>query len=158
MGKEMSAETSRSCSTEHALAEWAPGTGGRWCLPAYLLPVLEELAKGTPDAAACRHLHMSGRTFSRRVAALLEALGARTRFQGGMAAVYRGILPVPAEPRFVTRRGERIWVAEGPRDRLRPSPLRWPPDGDRPLGRVDLEPQPRAGPKGDPQRGSSRKI
>ncbi|MDH2428494.1 hypothetical protein [Sphaerisporangium sp. TRM90804] len=120
----MSREDSGSGITEHTRSAGLrirnPDAGDPWRLPAYLLPVLEELAMGTPDATACRNLHMSARTFSRRVAALLDALGAKTRFQGGMAVVHRGILP--ADPRLVTRRGELIWDAGGPRDPARPPP------------------------------------
>jgi DNA-binding NarL/FixJ family response regulator len=54
--------------------------------------VLAELSRGTPDTVACRNLHMSPRTYSRRVAELLDHLGAESRFQGGAQAVRRGWL------------------------------------------------------------------
>ncbi|WP_407565519.1 hypothetical protein [Streptomyces sp. 184] len=60
--------------------------------PPHLVPVLAELSRGTPDTVACRNLHMSPRTYSRRVAELLEHLGAESRFQGGAQAVRRGWL------------------------------------------------------------------
>ncbi|MFW6722123.1 hypothetical protein ACHZ98_18570 [Streptomyces sp. MAR4 CNY-716] len=60
--------------------------------PPHLVPVLAELSRGTPDTVACRNLHLSPRTYSRRVAELLECLGAESRFQGGAQAVRRGWL------------------------------------------------------------------
>lgn len=66
-------------------------------LPAHLRPILEQLAMGVTDATASRNLHISARTFSRRVAEVLTFLGVATRFQGGMAAV-RLDLSVPALP------------------------------------------------------------
>lgn len=62
-------------------------------LPVHLLPVLQQLLEGTPDVTASRRLNMSPRTFSRRVAELLEYLGVQTRFQGGAEAVLRGWAP-----------------------------------------------------------------
>ncbi|MGH3735213.1 MAG: hypothetical protein ACRDT6_06270 [Micromonosporaceae bacterium] len=64
--------------------------------PAYLLPVIEELLRGAPDDSASRRLDMSPRTFSRRVAELLDYLGCSSRFQGGAEAVLRGWVPLPA--------------------------------------------------------------
>lgn len=61
-------------------------------LPAHLRPVLEQLLAGTTDDVASRRLNMSTRTFSRRVAELLECLQARSRFQAGVEAVHRGLL------------------------------------------------------------------
>ena len=60
--------------------------------PASLAPVLPALAGGEPDEVVCRRLRMSSRTYSRRVAELLELLGARTRFQAGIEAARRGWL------------------------------------------------------------------
>jgi DNA-binding CsgD family transcriptional regulator len=51
---------------------------------------LELLALGGKDEAVARHLGVSLRTVRRRVADLLEELGATTRFQAGMEAVRRG--------------------------------------------------------------------
>jgi hypothetical protein len=59
-------------------------------LPAHLCPVLEQLLLGVPDATASRRLNMSPRTFSRRVAELLDLLGVATRFQGGVVAAQLG--------------------------------------------------------------------
>jgi DNA-binding NarL/FixJ family response regulator len=66
-------------------------------LPAHLCPVLEQLLLGVPDATASRRLNMSPRTFSRRVAELLELLGVATRFQGGVLAAQLGWTPAPDE-------------------------------------------------------------
>jgi DNA-binding CsgD family transcriptional regulator len=51
---------------------------------------LELLAFGAKDEAVARHLGVSLRTVRRRVADLLDELGATTRFQAGMEAVRRG--------------------------------------------------------------------
>ena len=56
-------------------------------IPAHLRPVLHELVLGEVDATACRRLNVSPRTFSRRVAELLEHLGVESRFQAGMQVV-----------------------------------------------------------------------
>jgi hypothetical protein len=61
-------------------------------MPEHLRPVLEQLLAGTTDDVACRQLHLSPRTFSRRVAELLECLEVRSRFQAGVEAVQRGLL------------------------------------------------------------------
>nr|BFE31569.1 hypothetical protein GCM10010200_038200 [Actinomadura rugatobispora] len=58
--------------------------------PAYLLPIVEALLSGQTDEAASKQLGISPRTFSRRVAELLEHLNAVTRFQGGVELVRRG--------------------------------------------------------------------
>jgi hypothetical protein len=52
-------------------------------IPEDLIPVLYQLLNGVVDATACRRLNISPRTFSRRVAEVLEQLGVATRFQGG---------------------------------------------------------------------------
>ncbi|GAA5083135.1 DNA-binding transcriptional ArsR family regulator [Thermocatellispora tengchongensis] len=59
-------------------------------VPGHLVGPLQQLLDGAPDTIACRRLSMSQRTFSRRVAELLDHLGATTRFQGGVEAVRRG--------------------------------------------------------------------
>ncbi len=51
---------------------------------------LEVLALGAKDEAVARQLGVSLRTVRRRVADLLDELGATTRFQAGMEAVRRG--------------------------------------------------------------------
>ncbi|HLS14005.1 MAG TPA: LuxR C-terminal-related transcriptional regulator [Beutenbergiaceae bacterium] len=52
--------------------------------------LLALMAGGTTDAAAARSLGISPRTLRRRVAALLERLGAANRFQAAVAATRRG--------------------------------------------------------------------
>jgi hypothetical protein len=70
------------------------GKGREYTLPPdHLLPVLEQLLAGATDSAASRRLMMSPRTYSRRVAELLEFLGVNSRFQGGVEIVARGWLP-----------------------------------------------------------------
>lgn len=54
--------------------------------------VLRLLAAGVADAAIARQTGFSQRTVERRVRALMERLGARTRFQAGVQAVHRGWL------------------------------------------------------------------
>jgi DNA-binding NarL/FixJ family response regulator len=51
--------------------------------------LLELLALGVKDETAARHLGVSIRTVRRRIAELLEELGATTRFQAGMEAARR---------------------------------------------------------------------
>ncbi|GIF62262.1 hypothetical protein Ais01nite_02970 [Asanoa ishikariensis] len=53
-------------------------------VPVHLQPVLMVLLSGITDAAACNRLHVSPRTFSRRLAELLDHFGVETRFQAGM--------------------------------------------------------------------------
>lgn len=62
--------------------------------PAHLLPIIDQLLRGAPDEAASRRLDMSPRTFSRRVAELLDYLDCTSRFQGGAQAVFRGWVPL----------------------------------------------------------------
>lgn len=52
--------------------------------------ILELLALGAKDETVARNLGVSLRTVRRRVADLLDELGATTRFQAGMEAVRRG--------------------------------------------------------------------
>lgn len=54
--------------------------------------LLALLAAGAKDETIARQLDLSVRTVRRHVAALLEAVGARTRFQAGVQAVQRGWL------------------------------------------------------------------
>jgi len=61
-----------------------------------LLGILEELASGATDRAAQRNLYMSARTYSRRVAEMLDALDATTRFQAGVEAVRQGWITLPS--------------------------------------------------------------
>jgi hypothetical protein len=64
-------------------------------IPEHLRPVLEQLLDGTTDDVASRRLNMSPRTFSRRVAELLDCLHVRSRFQAGVEAVQCGLLYHP---------------------------------------------------------------
>ncbi|MHA6623420.1 helix-turn-helix transcriptional regulator [Pseudonocardia sp. DLS-67] len=79
----------------HALL-WRAGraveqlTGG---LPEHLAPVLERLASGQTDHRAATSLGMSSRTYSRRVAELLDTMGVASRFEAGIEAHRRGWLP-----------------------------------------------------------------
>lgn len=61
-------------------------------LPPRLAMLLPALASDEPDDLACRHIGLSPRTYSRRVAELLVVLGVRTRFQAGLEAARRGWL------------------------------------------------------------------
>ena len=54
--------------------------------------LLTLLASGLKDEAIARYLGVSLRTVRRRVAVLMELLGAQTRFQLGSAAERRGLL------------------------------------------------------------------
>jgi hypothetical protein len=62
--------------------------------PVHLLSILEELLSGATDVTTSRRLSMSPRTFSRRVAELLDYLGVNTRFQAGMEVALRGWVPL----------------------------------------------------------------
>jgi hypothetical protein len=62
--------------------------------PVHLLSILEELLSGDTDATVSRRLCISPRTFSRRVAELLDYLGVNTRFQAGMEVALRGWVPL----------------------------------------------------------------
>lgn len=53
-------------------------------IPTHLRPVLAALLSGATDAAACHRLNVSPRTFSRRLAELLDYFGVQTRFQAGV--------------------------------------------------------------------------
>jgi hypothetical protein len=64
--------------------------------PAHLLSILEPLLSGDTDVTMSRRLNMSPRTFSRRVAELLDYLGVNTRFQAGMEIALRGWVPLSA--------------------------------------------------------------
>jgi DNA-binding CsgD family transcriptional regulator len=56
--------------------------------------LLALLARGYKDEAIARYLGWGVRTVRRRVSALMDALGADTRFQLGVAAQQRGLLEV----------------------------------------------------------------
>ena len=55
--------------------------------------VLRMLYTGHTDEAAARELALSVRTYRRYVAAIVAALGARSRFQAGVRAAAAGLLP-----------------------------------------------------------------
>ncbi|KRE54638.1 LuxR C-terminal-related transcriptional regulator [Phycicoccus sp. Soil748] len=54
--------------------------------------ILSLLAAGAPDATIARQTGVSQRTVERRVRALMDQLGANTRFQAGVQAARRGML------------------------------------------------------------------
>jgi DNA-binding CsgD family transcriptional regulator len=54
--------------------------------------ILSLLAAGAPDATIARQTGVSQRTVERRVRALMDQLGANTRFQAGVQAARRGLL------------------------------------------------------------------
>lgn len=54
--------------------------------------LLNLLATGMPDSAIAQHLGLSQRTYQRRLRALLDRLGATTRFQAGLRAAGLGWL------------------------------------------------------------------
>ncbi|MBP2323417.1 DNA-binding NarL/FixJ family response regulator/predicted DNA-binding transcriptional regulator [Kibdelosporangium banguiense] len=56
------------------------------------------LTAGLPDQAVARQLGLSYRTFQRRLGALIEFLGVRTRFQAGLQAAFHGLVPPPSSP------------------------------------------------------------
>jgi len=55
--------------------------------------VLSTLHAGLTDEAAARNLGISIRTYRRYVAEIMESLGARSRFQAGVNAIARGLMP-----------------------------------------------------------------
>ena len=69
---------------------WRLGAGPRETLPAHLRDVLDLMVSGVPDDRAADRAGLSARTYSRRVAELMELLGARSRFQAGVEAAHRG--------------------------------------------------------------------
>lgn len=80
---------------EQATPPALTGTDDRAELDGRLLTLL---AAGLKDDAVARQLGLSSRTVGRRIAALLDALGARTRFQAGVAAQRRGLFDAAAPP------------------------------------------------------------
>jgi DNA-binding CsgD family transcriptional regulator len=56
------------------------------------LTILALLATGAPDATIARQTGVSQRTVERRVRALMDQLGAGTRFQAGVQAARRGLV------------------------------------------------------------------
>jgi DNA-binding NarL/FixJ family response regulator len=51
--------------------------------------IITLMAAGVTDDAIARRLRLSRRTVSRRIATLLDRLGATTRFQAGVQAAHR---------------------------------------------------------------------
>lgn len=92
----------RSALTDalHALFEvmwqqatpWPDEPGGAGALTAAEQALLRRLVSGMKDEAIARHLGCSRRTLRRRVEALLDKLGAGSRFQAGVLATQRGWL------------------------------------------------------------------
>ncbi|MEZ0075277.1 hypothetical protein [Planotetraspora sp. GP83] len=80
--------------------------------PPRLRPILEELLSGVPDTTASRRLNMSARTYSRRVAELLDYLGVDTRFQAGVEIVRRRWVAAAAGP--VSHRTTPLRTAQPP--------------------------------------------
>ncbi len=66
--------------------------GGEQGLPERDRAILTLMAAGATDEAIARRLDMSRRTVVRRIASLLDKLGATTRFQAGVQAAKRGLL------------------------------------------------------------------
>ena len=73
-------------------------------VPHDLTPVLCELFLGSTDCAASRHLCMSSRTYSRRVADLLHHISVDTRFQCGFVLGTRAQVPHGASRTFAEPR------------------------------------------------------
>jgi DNA-binding CsgD family transcriptional regulator len=88
----------RSLAVAFDLA-WAAACGGQAPLTpppgqvtAEQREILQVLSNGVTDDHAAAQLHMSRRTFARRVAALMDSLGATSRFQVGVQAARRGLI------------------------------------------------------------------
>ena len=58
--------------------------------------ILAQLCAGNTDSQAARRLGISLRTYRRRVASIMQELGAESRFQAGALAVEAGLLPASA--------------------------------------------------------------
>lgn len=100
-----------------------------------LVPVVYQLLSGAVDAAACRRLNMSPRTFSRRVADLLEELGVATRFQGGAECGRRAVMAL------ASWRALEDALAPGSVDDPRPGRLLVTPSSARWTGPPAAEPR-----------------
>ncbi|MGH3446472.1 MAG: helix-turn-helix domain-containing protein [Nocardioidaceae bacterium] len=73
------------------LPTWEPSTAAVSVEAEVDHELLARLATGMKDEAIARELGVSVRTLGRRTASLLQALGARTRFQAGLQAARRGL-------------------------------------------------------------------
>jgi DNA-binding CsgD family transcriptional regulator len=69
-----------------------PRTAGARTAEARDRTILALLAAGAPDATIARQTGVSQRTVERRVRALMDQLGAGTRFQAGVQAARRGLI------------------------------------------------------------------
>jgi len=69
-----------------------PRTGAARTAEARDRTILALLAAGAPDATIARQTGVSQRTVERRVRALMDQLGAGTRFQAGVQAARRGLV------------------------------------------------------------------
>ncbi len=69
-----------------------PRTAGARTAEARDRTILALLAAGAPDATIARQTGVSQRTVERRVRALMDQLGAGTRFQAGVQAARRGLV------------------------------------------------------------------
>lgn len=69
-----------------------PRTGGARSADTRDQTILALLAAGAPDATIARQTGVSQRTVERRVRALMDRLGAGTRFQAGVQAARRGLI------------------------------------------------------------------
>lgn len=69
-----------------------PRTAGARSAEARDRTILALLAAGAPDATIARQTGVSQRTVERRVRALMDQLGAGTRFQAGVQAARRGLV------------------------------------------------------------------
>ena len=80
----------------HAAAVARPARPAAGVPPDLARRILGQLCAGTTDIQAARRLGISLRTYRRRVASLMEDLGAESRFQAGALAVEAGLLPASA--------------------------------------------------------------
>jgi DNA-binding NarL/FixJ family response regulator len=69
-----------------------PVSGDRAPLSEQDRKIVTLMAAGVTDEAIARRLDLSRRTVVRRIAVLLDRLGATTRFQAGVQAAHRGWL------------------------------------------------------------------
>jgi DNA-binding transcriptional ArsR family regulator len=81
---------------ESGLAYEAGSVGYGESFGAVRRAILKLLATGLKDEVVARRLGMSERTFRRHVAALMEGLGAQSRFQAGVLAAQTGLVDDPA--------------------------------------------------------------
>ncbi|MEV4536214.1 hypothetical protein AB0J82_20700 [Asanoa sp. NPDC049518] len=80
-------------------------------VPAHLRPVLVALLSGAPDTVASRRLNVSERTYSRRLAELLDFFDSRTRFQVGVQVGLSGWTTPAPDQLLRTGSGVALLVA-----------------------------------------------